>query len=853
MTQATIQAGQITTESVQRRALGNKGNERRINGKRTHSGSKTRHCLWKLKRKALFWMERLKLFGRCGVYNTYVEPLAITTTTAFEVSHKDAYDYDVDEAPYAVAAFMSNLTSTSTGEGTSNDTDFHLEVHTHNNHFFENMNHQVTQAMHQEEQLDSDVDSDIDDYDNIIPYHQYQSNTEVENVPTEVSPVLSDQISMITILDDMRLKLEGYMNTNKEQSLANDSLKAELERYKTQVQNLEQSKVKRDLEQLVTKRNKQNADLEEQIVSLKQQLSQQVESNKSLKTESEKLKTDNKAREDSYQEELVWLRHANKVVTELLQSYGQPVQTVPMLSKRPTFASKDLHKTALGRSNPKYLKTAQLSRPALYRGDIVVNPLHTPHRVHDNEDTLVHAEVSRTKMLEKMKDPECPIISSPINYAKLNNLYDTFVPQKELTREQAYWLPANEVASNQSKPAQQFVHTRPAKSQVNSHLKTLKSCFPEFDEVIKFRTKPTCLTDGEWRFEHTKRCFVEQIIPFYEKLKTHVKGIEDNLFKEVSEYMKNFDELDKEYDQCVIDKKCLEIENKNLLIQNECLLAESISKDICSVVLTPDNVVPISVEPCSNCDKEQTRNLELEAEFSKVKQLLVDKERRCSHIEMEYLNLELKFQKYKECFENLQLQGKDNTIGKLKAQINNMKDVSTGPSLRTLEIENTKLKEELTAVRIKNDSLKDEKVSIKEHFQELYKSKAGSNSSVSSGATILVKAVASSLYAMTPKYVPPHKRINRETNSSLPRKETVTVVDLSNVPVNLPTGIKSILDASKSKSKSDKNIHKNLPARSKKVKRVAKPPRNLNKNHVDSSLNDKRTGFISKSVSVCKT
>nr|GFC13434.1 hypothetical protein [Tanacetum cinerariifolium] len=108
--------------------------------------------------------------------------------------------------------FMTNLTGTSTGEGSDNDTDFHLE----------------------EEQLDSDVDSDIDDYDNIIPYHQYQSNTEVKNVPTEVSHVLSDQISMITILDDMRLKLEGYMNINKEQSLANDSLKAKLKRYKTQ-------------------------------------------------------------------------------------------------------------------------------------------------------------------------------------------------------------------------------------------------------------------------------------------------------------------------------------------------------------------------------------------------------------------------------------------------------------------------------------------------------------------------------------------------------------------------------------------------------------------------------------------
>ncbi|GJS68148.1 retrovirus-related pol polyprotein from transposon TNT 1-94 [Tanacetum coccineum] len=194
------------------------------------------------------------------------------------------------------------------------------------------------------------------------------------------------------------------------------------------------------------------------------------------------------------------------------------------------------------------------------------------------------------------------------------------------------------------------------------------------------------------------------------------KGIEDNLFKEVSEYMKKIYELDKEYDQCVIDKKCLEIENKNLLIQNECLLAESISKYICYVVLTPDNVVPISVEPCSNCDKEQTKNLELEAEILEVKQLLVDKERRCSHIETEYLNLELKFQKYKECFEN-------------------------------------------------------------------------------------------------PQQLPSQEKINRKPIPSLPRKEIVTVVDLSNVPVNLPIGIKSVPDVSKSMSKSDKKIHKNLPAR----------------------------------------
>nr|GEW00322.1 putative reverse transcriptase domain-containing protein [Tanacetum cinerariifolium] len=626
---------------------------------------------------------------------SYAKPLAITTTTTFEVSHEDAYKSDVDEGPHAAATFMANLKQTSpfTREGSNNDSAF-LEVKTYDNHFFDNMN--------------------------------------------------------------------------------------------LQVQNLEQSRVKKDLEQLVFESNKRNADLEEQLVSLKQQLLQHVESNKSLKTECEKLKNDKNALEESYLEELVYLRNTNKVVTELLQSYGQPVQSVPMLSKRLTFPTKDLHKIALGLSNPLYLKTAQLCRPSLYPGDVIVDPVHTPFRVYDSEETLVQVEVSRTKLLERMEDPSCKMSSKPVNDAKLNSLYDTFVPQKPLSREQVYWLPANEVASynsNQSKPITNFVRTR----------------------------------------------------------------IKDNLFKEVSKYMKIFDELEKEYDQCVIDKKSLEIKNKNPLIQNECLLAESVSKDICSIVLTFDIPVRMSVEP---------KNLELEAEILKVKQLLVEKEKRCSFIETEYQKLELKFQKYKACFENLQvcnnsnspefnvffkinklkdqLQGKDDLIGKLKVQINNMKEVSVGPNLSTLEfqaleIENTQLKKELTAVRIKNDRLRDENVSIKKHYQDLYKSKAESNSNVSSGSAVPEKPIvlAPGLYAMTPKYAPPQKRNNKEVNAPSPRKEKVSLVKQPNV---------------------------NLPARSENVKRVENPFRNLNKrNRVDSSLSDKRTGFILKSVSVCKT
>nr|GEZ03913.1 hypothetical protein [Tanacetum cinerariifolium] len=137
----------------------------------------------------------------------YDQPLAITTTNIFKVSHKDAYDSDVDEGPHAAAAFMANLSSTS---GTNGATTSHVnEVHTNDNQIFDNMNHRLAYEMHQEEHLDSDVESDIDD--NTIWYHQYQLDSEVQDVPTKVSSVSPGEISMITILDELRNQLDGHL------------------------------------------------------------------------------------------------------------------------------------------------------------------------------------------------------------------------------------------------------------------------------------------------------------------------------------------------------------------------------------------------------------------------------------------------------------------------------------------------------------------------------------------------------------------------------------------------------------------------------------------------------------------
>ncbi|GKC29746.1 hypothetical protein Tco_1037040 [Tanacetum coccineum] len=98
----------------------------------------------------------------------------------------------------------------------------------------------------------------------------------------------------------------------------------------------------------------------------------------------------------------------------------------------------------------------------------LLQPVHA--RVNgllDSDRPCLRTEVSRMKMSQK------PGHVKPIDYAKLNALYDQFVPQKELSREQAYWLSATDIASLTSdppKPVTPFVHTSPAKSQVQDQL-----------------------------------------------------------------------------------------------------------------------------------------------------------------------------------------------------------------------------------------------------------------------------------------------------------------------------------------------------------------------------------------------
>ncbi|GKD19550.1 retrovirus-related pol polyprotein from transposon TNT 1-94 [Tanacetum coccineum] len=116
-------------------------------------------------------------------------------------------------------------------------------------------------------------------------------------------------------------------------------------------------------------------------------------------------------------------------------------------------------------ANPYTLKKAISQNPKLYDVSCLDDSKIHIH-IRDTEDILDDATKSQIKMKSKMKDPiaiEKKQNVCTIDYTKLNALYEDFVPQKELSVEQKYFLSSyisSENPSNASSPYSSF-ETKP--------------------------------------------------------------------------------------------------------------------------------------------------------------------------------------------------------------------------------------------------------------------------------------------------------------------------------------------------------------------------------------------------------
>nr|GEY68968.1 retrovirus-related Pol polyprotein from transposon TNT 1-94 [Tanacetum cinerariifolium] len=156
---------------------------------------------------------------------------------------------------------------------------------------------------------------------------------------------------------------------------------------------------------------------------------------------------------------------------------------------RPKPHYNELNKVAIGYKNPLCLTRAKQVQPSLYNGHEILKDNNTPAIVHNTEDTLAVAEITRNKMNAKMNDPKCVIRKvkiAPHDYSK-ENFLATFTPQKQLTPEQIFW--SNDLTKLKSKALkEQAKVSRPIKALtvIGNNPPTPDKDTPDFDSVFVF-------------------------------------------------------------------------------------------------------------------------------------------------------------------------------------------------------------------------------------------------------------------------------------------------------------------------------------------------------------------------------
>ncbi|GKA48761.1 hypothetical protein Tco_0741719, partial [Tanacetum coccineum] len=299
-------------------------------------------------------------------------------------------------------------------------------------------------------------------------------------------------------------------------------------------------------------------------------------------------------------------------------------------------------------------------------------------------------------------------------------------------------------------PATLVPRVLPTKSQVKINIFALIQLFSDFEKTCNKRITPTGLTEGERGFEQTKACYLTEVIPFVKTLKEHFEGIQKAITKEIKEMKDIFEELEAEVDQNGVDRKHDEIEQKNLLIANDNLIADCLSKEVFYVATNSElNVCFTEMHDAHTSLK--ARCLELEVELSNLR----DKIQKDNHdelikwfsnLEVNHLNLQLKYQNLKESFGNntslptrdvpdfdlvfviekmkASIQGKDNAIKKLRMQISQLKETRSEADrtldFRTLDFQITQLTEKINVLQEQNELFRAENGKIKQHYKELY-------------------------------------------------------------------------------------------------------------------------------------
>ncbi|GKC16655.1 hypothetical protein Tco_1013437 [Tanacetum coccineum] len=772
------------------------------------------------------------------VDNQPVQDLALNEDNLFQANECDAFDSDVDDEPTTQSIFMANLSSTG-------QQFYKLDK----------------QEIHNEVQQANVIDSTSVDMgnSNVIPYEQYLSVDNISVVPSCASSALNDVC----------------VSSDNDAFVPHDPIATELKIYKEQVAIYEQrakfeltereQRMDDQMRMLIQNRNKTEENLKKELHSVKLQLNSTMENNKIIEETVTTLKQEFKQKESKFLTDFSNLKHLNDKLKNKLHSQDQSIQTIHMMLN-PAQVYDQKTKTALGAQNPFHLRQAKKAQPALYDGEELLKTHHVPVIVSSSEEDLELAETTRNKLHAKMNDSACVekrVNITPPNYSK-ENFMATFTPQTQLTPEQVFWSidlekqKAKELKANApplpvlppatvyppNTPIHLVPRTLPTTSQVNIGLYVITQLFWDFEKTCKKRITPTGITEGERGFEQTKRCYLTEVIPFFNLLKEHFDGVQKSLVTEVRAMKAVFENLEAEVDQNEIDLKSGEIERKNLLITNENLIDECLSKD---VFYTATDFA-LNVSRFSDMHDAftiaQKRIADIESENFNLRNKIQNDDhssmiKHFSKLEVEHFNLQLKYQNLKERFGNKkpvtssdapsfdslfvigklneQIQSRGNTIRELKEKISRLTNKNSDADHildpKALISQNKDLTAKLNALYDLNERFRAENAKVKQHYKELYDSNKITRAKTINQKNYLLseienpktqvkgkmqcisidvktpKVSAFEKYAIDVEPIPPRQRNNREVHHGYlnrPRDTLYTLREIVDVkPKNL--------------------------------------------------------------------
>ncbi|GKE23635.1 hypothetical protein Tco_1435147 [Tanacetum coccineum] len=331
--------------------------------------------------------EELAFLANPGTTEGQATQTVITHNAAYQTDNLDAYESDCVELNTAKVTLMANLS-----------------------HYGSDALAKSSVMNHSETEITNDS--------NIIPYSQYVKESQQAAVKNSNSSAQHDAL-ILSVIKQLKTQVINCTKINLDNKSVNDTLTAELERYKEQVKVLKEG-------QNVDLKSKDNVldscGLSVEIDRLKQTLSEHLKEKESLMQTITLLKNDFKKEESRNIDREIALEKKIKQLDNIVYKRDQSAKTVHMLTK-PWFFYDHTTKQCLGFQNPFYLKKAQQLEPKLYDGNVIKNT--SAIVIPDSEETLMLAEESRSKMLLKQQDPmvlEKKVNTTPVDYVVLNQL-----------------------------------------------------------------------------------------------------------------------------------------------------------------------------------------------------------------------------------------------------------------------------------------------------------------------------------------------------------------------------------------------------------------------------------------------